>query len=397
MVSATKLPSVRGDANLPFPCRLATKRGPQLLQDNVLSESPRWPRNRKTRPENGSISSDASIFAANSLKPLLISVTPASIRARLFAQMPQQFLRHRSEHSRINWGGHFLAANGRSPIRDGGKRSILCVVFNDESFRSCRKYQIAIKMNSAAGQVRQRSSHSASTRSVSQLRLCCRRWVRRRLPLWARTPPSSPRPSPKPLRSSLCKRKVRFFENNSVPTAVAERLRQEAIADGHRHSATAMPPSAEILKQQIEDIRQATLKNERAGAEARSRYEAVQLQTKLNSMLAKLSSEHQKLVRTALEAGQVDLSQAVASANKLALAEAFDSLPKDIQKKLLAQYVSGQFADAAQLRANATLVQAHPAYRSRSSCCSCATPNGICCGPKRRAFAAGYARSSGGR
>ncbi|VVE54143.1 Extracellular serine protease [Pandoraea fibrosis] len=77
----------------------------------------------------------------------------------------------------------------------------------------------------------------------------------------------------------------------------------------------------------------------------------------MNIALAKLSVAHQKLVRAALESGQIDVYQAIVSANKLALVETFDSLPEAVKKKLLTQYSSGQFADAAQLKAQATLAQ----------------------------------------
>ncbi|RRW93572.1 hypothetical protein [Pandoraea apista] len=57
---------------------------------------------------------------------------------------------------------------------------------------------------------------------------------------------------------------------------------------------------------------------------------AVREQTELNRALAKLSAAHQKLVRAALESGQLDVYQAMASFSKLALAEDFDALPKEI-------------------------------------------------------------------
>ncbi|AKM31320.1 hypothetical protein AB870_16100 [Pandoraea faecigallinarum] len=211
---------------------------------------------------------------------------------------------------------------------------------------------------------------------------------------------------------------ARAIETLIQKLQIAKIKQEQAVADGHRRSATAMPSPADLLKQQNEDIRQATVRNERAGVEARAkqREEAaaerlrqtvytgkrnaqalraavsvlspadqviaraaidrgeiknaaqipgfllkvraeVKARVELNNALAKLSNAHQVLVREALAAGKIDVYQAIASANKLALAEAFASLPKEIQEKLLTQYASGQFTDAAQLKAQATLVQ----------------------------------------
>ncbi|WP_287497554.1 autotransporter outer membrane beta-barrel domain-containing protein, partial [Pandoraea sp. CB10b_02] len=100
------------------------------------------------------------------------------------------------------------------------------------------------------------------------------------------------------------------------------------------------------------------LKAERDLSDTR-RIKSAELNNKMVKALASLSSAHRKLVRDALENGQIDVDQAIASANKLALDEAFDSLPEAVKKELLTQYASGQFADPAALAMQAAQVQAH--------------------------------------